>query len=128
MLSKVVPRMKSKHCGAGLALSLMDLRFRMSTYVDRQPLSALTWLVSFRDRPSRSAGRPRCKVTRKTKAWIARCLSAYRQPQPQRLCSTGSGGVPPAGNARLDYLLKIRLRYSTTLSKTIANVSLNFAF
>ena len=31
MLGKVVPRMKSKHCGAGLALSLMDLRFRMST-------------------------------------------------------------------------------------------------
>jgi hypothetical protein len=55
-------------------------------------------------------------------------LSAYRQPQPQRLWRTGSGGVPPAGNARLDYLLKIQLRYSTTLSKTIANVSLNFPF
>jgi hypothetical protein len=34
----------------------------------------------------------------------------------------------PTQNARPDYLLKIRLRYSTTLSKTIANVSLNFAF
>jgi hypothetical protein len=34
----------------------------------------------------------------------------------------------PTQNARPDYLLKNRLRYSTTLSKTIANVSLNFAF
>ena len=33
MLGKVVRRMKSKHCGAGLALSLMDLRIWMSTYV-----------------------------------------------------------------------------------------------
>jgi hypothetical protein len=34
----------------------------------------------------------------------------------------------PTQNALLDYLLKIRLRYSTTLNKTIAKVSLNFAF
>ena len=52
-------------------------------------------------------------------------LPSAPAPRPWRTCS---GGVPPAGNARLDYLLKIRLRYSTTLSKTIANVSLNFAF
>jgi hypothetical protein len=51
MLGKVVPRMKSKHCGAGLALSLMDLRFRMSTYVDRQPLSALSCLFLLQTDP-----------------------------------------------------------------------------
>ena len=48
---QVVPRVKSKHCGAGLALSLMDLRFRMSTYVDRQPPSALSCLFLLQTDP-----------------------------------------------------------------------------
>jgi hypothetical protein len=70
--------------------------------------------------------------------WPGRpCLLNACQPSPgqmPRIVATSDEvstierhGGPPQ-NARPDYLLKIRLRYSTTLSKTIANVSLNFAF
>jgi hypothetical protein len=69
-------------------------------------------------------------------AWPA--LSAQQLPAvtgaDARIVTTSDEGGSierhggPTQNARPDYLLKIRLRYSTTLSKTIANVSLNFAF
>ena len=99
MLGKAAPRMKSTPYGIGLALSLMDLRFWMSTYVDRRPLSALSCLFLLQTDPAiRWPAVLQSKAQNKgmDRPAFERLPSA---PQPQRLWRTGSGSVPPVGVA-----------------------------
>ena len=63
MLGKAVPRMKSTPYGVGLAPSLKDLRLRLSTYVERRPLSPL--FKSYPRRPSEPRSPESCGALRR---------------------------------------------------------------